>query len=274
MFAVLRVEKEQASSIFGKLLHRMKQHRIRAETVETPLGSFLLLTAASERIDWDKAAALCGRAGKNLVLPRELALPENAPVRRFVPVSFSLLLLKNTSVELIRRCKLPLYRKIVTLVDPQALYLDFVPELLCYCITVRVVTARPERYAALSEQLMEELGASIVVTDEPDSLGGSVLVICPDSGDVGGLSAAVPVLTAGDADAPSQSRFVVGDPQLRPRGELAACLPHGISPLDFAGALYQFGGWRGAEKLTASTLRCKSNLLTPAELAEYVAKRG
>ncbi|WP_123811014.1 hypothetical protein [Hydrogenoanaerobacterium saccharovorans] len=269
LFAVLRVEKQKSEGIFARLLHRMKQRKITAETVNTPFGSYVLLTAGSEHVDWDKVAALCGRAGKNLVMSRCLCPPEDSSIGRFEPTALTSKVLRNTCVEIIRRSKLPLYRKIITLVDPMARYVDFVPELLYHCITVKVVTTQVECYNRLSEHLMEELGASIVVTDDMDSFGGSVLVICPDSNPADKIVTTVPVLTAGTIDGGFACKLV-GDLQIQPRGELAACTPKGIAPLDFAGALYELNGWQGAEKLTAHTLRCKENLLTPSQIAQYL----
>ncbi|WP_312640550.1 hypothetical protein [Hydrogenoanaerobacterium sp.] len=269
LFAVLRIEKQQDEGIFARLLHRMKQRKMKAEAVDTPFGSYALLTAQSMQVDWDKVDALCGRAGRNLVLPRQLSIPEGYALRRFVPTALTLRVLCNTCVEIIRHSKLPLYRKIVTLVDPMAHYIDFVPELLYHCITVKVATSQVERYNLLSEQLMEELGASIVVTDSLDNFDSSILVVCPGDEGLDKIVTNAPVLTAGNIDIPSVCKLV-GDMQIQPRGELAAYVPKGITPLDFAGALYELSGWQGATKLTAHTLRCKDNLLHPSEIAKYL----
>lgn len=271
MFAVLQIEKGQGEGIFAKFLHRMKKRTILTRTVQTKLGEYLLVTAYSERINWDKVAQITGRAGKNLVLPRRIELPPGCPVRRFTPDTFRLQVLLNTCVDVIRHTKLPLYRKIVTLVDQNGVYTQFVPELLCYCMTVKVVTAAQERYRILSEQMMEELGASIVVTDHMEGCDGSMLVIAPDAQQAAEVAQPVAVITAGEIDRPALCKLV-GDLRIKPKGDLAACIPKEIDALDFAAALCQLGGWQAGARLAAGMLRCKNNRLTTTEFVDYLER--
>lgn len=271
MFAVIQIEKGQGEGIFARLLHRMKKRAILVQPVQTALGSYMLVTLRSERVNWDKVAAALGRAARFAVMPRTLELPEGCPVRRFEPESFLSHLLLNTCIDTIRQTKLPLYRKIVTLVDSNGRYADYVPELLCHCITVVVVTAAQERYSAVSERMMEELGAGIVVTDSADGCAGSMLVIAPETEDAVKVTQPVVVITAGDIDQPAPCRMV-GDLRLSARGELAGCVPRGIDPLDFGAAMYLHSGWKGGGKLKADTLRCKNNVLSTAEIARYIER--
>ena len=272
MFAVLRVKSLSATGIIGRLLHKIKKHSVKAELVKTPLGSYLLLEAESESINWKKVENLCGRAGKRLVMPPELELPQVTTLKRFVPEALTGRIMLNTCTEVIRRCHLPLYRKIVTLVDINAEYTYYVPELLCNCITVRVVTACDDRYDEVSRQMMEELGASVLVTNtlgEPQEQGDSIFIICPNGNAASTILSKTPVFTLGNIDVPAPSKLI-GDLQIKPQGQLAELLPHGIAAIDFAGAMYDYFGWQGGKKLLASTLRCKGNLLQQCDIIEYL----
>lgn len=271
MFAVLQIEKGQEEGIFARFLHKMKKRTILTRTVQTKLGEYLLVTTYSEQINWDKVAQITGRAGRNLVLPRRIQLPQGCPVRRFEPDAFRLQVLLNTCVDVIRHTKLPLYRKIVTLVDQDGAYTQFVPDLLCYCMTVKVVTAAQERYGTLSEKMMEELGASIVVTDHMEGSDGSMLIIAPDAEQAVQVAQPVAVITAGDIDRPALCKLV-GDLRIQPKGDLAACVPKEIDALDFAAAMCQLSGWHAGNRLAAGMLRCKNNQLTTTEFVGYLER--
>lgn len=276
MFAVLRIKSGAPEGIFGRFLHRIKKHRIKAGVVKTAFGSYLLLEAESDSINWRKAEYLCGRACRRVVMPPGIAPPPGFSIMRFEPYTFKSRVLLNTCAELIRRCKLPLYRKIVTLVDKNADYMEYVPTLLCHCITVRVVTQSEGRYNRLSDKMMEELGAGIIVTgslgDTPDA-GGSVMIICPDGGEAAELCASAPVFTLGGIDVPSRAQLV-GDLQVKASGQLYEALPHGISAADFAGALYELCGWQDGGKLAANTMRCKENTLKLCDIIKYLERQA
>lgn len=269
LFAVLRIEKGQNGGLLSRAVHRIKRRKLTVQPTDTPLGSYLLLTAYSERINWDKVEAVCGRAAHALVLPPGLEPPEGGLAARFEPDALRAQLICNACLEIIHRCRVPLYRKVVTLVDRQAYFTDLIPDLLCQCITVRVVTEREAEYRRVSERMMEELGASLLVSNHMEGAGGSLLVLCPDGDGAERLATTVPVLTGGGIDRPSPCRLV-GDPRIKPTGELAGIVPAGIDPLDFAGAFYQFGRWKAAGQLRVDTLRCKGNQLKPGDIARFI----
>ncbi|MEG1084300.1 MAG: hypothetical protein RSE04_07645 [Hydrogenoanaerobacterium sp.] len=272
MFAVLKIKKTDSIGIFAKLLQKIKRHKIKTELIKTPKCSYLLIVAECEDVPWGKVEAVCGRACRSIVLPRYFELPQGTFLKRFMPTALANKVLINTCIEVIRRCHLPLYRKTVTLVDSLAAYTELVPNLLSCCITVKVVTQRQEIYKKLSYNMMEEIGAGIIVTDEfgeHDKQGDCLFVICPDGNEAAALDTDAPVFTLGNIDCAAKCKLV-GDIKIAIRGELSHFLPRGIDPMDFAGALYEYSGKQSFSKQTAVTLRCGRNILTPYNITEYL----
>lgn len=268
MFAVLQVEADGERGLFGRLLHRLRRHSVRVSEAECPLGAYTLVTVYSATPHWDKVAARLGRMAGSVVMPRRMALPQGCAVVRYEPRGLALAVLKSTAVAAVRKARIPLYRKAVTLIDPHGLYADFVRELLCYCMTVKVVTQETEHYEAVCEEMLEELGAGIVYADSYGLCEDSVLIVCPEPADAAGLCTRAPVLTAGEPVASAGCRMA-GAPQIRAPVELAEHVPRGIAPLDFLGAFYE-GGRLAPKVMPQCELRCGKRILGAQDIAQYL----
>ena len=264
MIAVLQVN-SGADGLFGRLLHFVRRRHVRVEEISCPLGSYALVTVYSDSPDWDKVAQRLGRLAQDVVLPHGLTLPPACPVGRFQPRALALRAVKETALAAVRLARIPLYRKAVTLIDPRGLYADFVRELLCHCMTVKVVTQAAELYEAVSEEMLQELGAGIVCADSLGLCEGSVLILCPEPGDAAGLCTKAPVLTAGEPLQNAGCRMA-GAPQIRAPAGFAEYIPHGIAPLDFLGAL----GPNLVKDPIMCELRCGKRMLTAQDIAKYM----
>lgn len=222
---------------------------------------FYTLGVASGRhgINWNAVAEKCGKYASRIVAPVNLPLPDGTPLRRFVPCSTVYSYVLNTAVKLLRSASPDPHSFTLTLTDRLALLNGATLDLIELCACVRIITSRPERYAAACEDALKNYGASIILrscyepTQKPD------VVICAD-GAICSLMKNAAVFTA-KSGGYGNVVFSLGGVELLPQH--SALLPDGAKELDLAGALTELCGstaYSGAcfKDINVSCGKCRS----------------
>ena len=196
------------------------------------------VTSGRNVTNWNAVAEKCGKYASRIVAPVSLPLPDGTSLRRFVPCSTVYTLVLNTAVKLLRSAAPDPHSFTLTLTDRLALLSGATVDLIELCACVRIITARPEKYAAACENALNDYGASIILrscyepTQKPD------VVICADGAICASMENAA-VFTAKNSGC-GNVVFSMGGVDLLPQHR--EFLPDGARELDLIGALAELCG--------------------------------
>jgi len=209
---------------------------LRQVNVRAGAAFFVLSCPWNKRgLDWEAIRETAGRLSQKLLLPPGVVPPEDSGCAALVCTKYRQKLLFNTGLTLIKQCGLPPRRTSITVLDSGARLTAEIRQLMPLAATVRVISERPERYRDLQESLMDEFGASLLVTEAPNAAQGITFILALDS-DCPVFTGDTVVFSNGE---PSHCRFAVsGSGCILPEA-YAAVLPPGIVPEAFAEALYE-----------------------------------
>lgn len=244
MFVALElVEQDTAGQgIFGSIFNILTRPKPWLEKAEFLGARYGVIHAAdgARGPDWEAIEALAGRFAGRMLLPGGLTPPPGSAIARPPCPRFEKKVLLATACELIRRTRMPMYRRILGVIDPEAAHTDLLFPLLRHYTSVRVVTGNLERYEQAAARMMEELGAPVLVGSAVSLLEGCVLILAPGAaGPEGALPC--PVLAGeGFPALPGQER--IESLRAGVTAELAARCPGGIAPHRFAAALHDLCG--------------------------------
>ena len=256
----------------GKLgiLDRLRGGRLTGESGQAAGGSYQIIRWSGCGVpDWELIESACRRAYNRVLIPQGVRVPEG--VRIIAPEfpHFERRIMRDTACEIACRSGLPLYRRVLGLVDPGGELAGLLPRLLRYYSLVKVVTENFGLYGEESERMMNELGAPVLVGCEPDSLGDCMLVLARSAGHLPKKALDVPVLCI--------SGFPGGAPcitlpQITPSREIIETCPPDIPLQRFTGALYEFSGVRDMS-FTATAMLCDYRQSSLAETVREVSDR-
>ena len=210
--------------------------------------SFYRLTTQSVRgeIPWERIADAAGTLRTCMLLPKGMSPDETSGVRAFVPQTLPLLLLFNAGLCDLRARGLPAQETQVTVIDERAVLADRIDCLAPFAGTLRVCTAKPERFFSAQRRLLEQNGLSLCLSGMAAPL--------PDSGVLFAQSCArAPRLFRGLMFTCERRRFlraetVVGTDLVLPPAFETLREPE-IDRIQFAAALYERCGVKELENL-------------------------
>ena len=184
-------------------------------------------------IIWKNVEARCGRYASRIVAPRSISLPDGCNLSRFTPSAIISSLVFNTAKSTVSSAAPAPDSFVLTVTDRNALSVSRVCELLPFCSTVRVITSRPEKYAAACEKALTDFGATLILRHAYEPTRKPDIVICCDG---------VVCSAMNNAAVIAYKRRTCGKIRLCGNGinlteKHREFLPEGIEPLDFAGAL-------------------------------------
>lgn len=259
MFVALEVAEPDYGGIFRGILNILTKPKPQIEAREAYGAAYgaIIAKKPASAADWRKIETLAGRYGDTMLFPEGIVPPP--PLREAVYPRFTRRLILGTAVEIIKRTRMPMYRRIAGLVDENGEYADFLFTLLHHYTTVKVFSRRHELYEAQAERMMEELGAPVILCEDHASLSDCVLVVAPD-GINSSAKLKCPVLgIQGDAQ---QCDFIT-DLRFVPTAEQARLCPAGIEPHKFFAALYEYGCVESIGSIASRmTFRCVESDLT------------
>lgn len=265
MFVVLRVN-SPPKGLFAKHKIRKAVNNSCLQSVSTENGLpfyFLDLPEGMSPSLWDTAEKKCGRYASRIVAPRTLALPDCGKIRRFFPAEMPSILIFNTAIDIIKKSRIAPDRISITVTDISARHSSGLESLLPLSSAVRIVTARPERYASACQRAFEEYGASVLLRSEYEPSGKPDIIICCD----GRLSP-----KAENAAVFCHKSKSIGKLQIRGSGinlkpHHREIIPESIDAVDFAGALTELCGCSEYKKSIFSNteISCENCENTSAE---------
>ncbi len=240
MFVVLNIIKSEKSILKRRIQKRkIAEKGLHICRCEKGLPFYILDVLDGKRgVNWTAVAEQCGRYSLRIIAPKNIALPDDSGLKRFVPVSMGSHLVFNTAVKTIKNTCLPPDGFSITLTDRNALHPARICELLPLTSYIRIVTARPERYAVACAHALDEFGASLILrsvyeqTEKPD------IVICCD----GAVTAAMCNSAVFAFRKKSGGKILFSGSEISLLQNHRDVLPENIDSVDFSGALTELCG--------------------------------
>lgn len=232
-------------------------------------AEFLLLEAQVNRKgkpDWDAVARLTRPLTRYLLTPVGMEPPEHLGFAPTVFNEFERRVLLQCACDLVNDNRIPLFRRILGLYDPQGELAEDLLYLLHHYTSVRVVSHNLEAYQESADLVMEELGAPVMLGEEPSDFSDCILLLCPgDVAEALPLLPACPVL-AGGIFADFQGCNVFSAPRVSANSPHISQLPRGSDFHTFAGAVFHSHGvWLPQLKLARLLINGKESLLQEAK---------
>lgn len=239
MFVVLRIINADENKIKRKQRKIIADSQAVSHSTDKGLPFFTLdVLERKKGIDWESVSEKCGRYSSRIVAPRSITLPEIRNLHRFISRSTVPSLIFNTAVDRISKAKLPPESISITLTDRNAVMASRVCRLLPFASRVRVITARPERYASACTKAMDDFGATLIIRASYEPVSSTDIVICCDGVVTPSMENAV--IFTDSKKSGGKIRFCCSGLELLPVHK--EIIPENVDPVDFAGALFELCG--------------------------------
>lgn len=254
-----------------KLINRLKTDTVGVEIKKSRGVAVkqVTYTSYSGKIKLDRIDCIIGAQRNHLLCSPRLKFPENSGYRRFSSNRFSARLCTNMALKAVEECVKPETLKI-GIYDPQGESHDFLYYILKHCADVTVVTERADIYQTELDRVMEELGATAVITKNTSDLAECRFVIAPCViEEVLPLRQEALVLTAGSPKVPSNG-LVYYKYHLRMPNGFDALKPKELDEEYFCSALYTLGSQYELGSIVPIFCRNYSSSQTVKSLSAYL----
>ena len=225
----------------GKLnfLDRLKKDEITIDFLKARGVCLKLVTYKSykKKISLSKLDCATGHHKTRLLCAENLKFPTGSGYKRFYTPYFSARLCTNMALEIAKNCKTPQNLKI-GLYDINGDFSDLPFHLLKYVQALVIVTENNRVYEAELDYLMNELGATAIVTEKKSELGNCNFVIAPMP-----IKESLPVksdaiVLTNEKPLVQQSGLVYYNYQIKMPNGFAKIKPDNIDEVYFCSALY------------------------------------
>lgn len=170
----------EKDNLLKKILYKIKNDKVDVK-IEQARGVHIKqvkYTSYSGKLKLEKVDKFIGAQKSKLVCNEKLKFPQNSGYKRFNSYDFSIRLCTNMALKIVSEMESPEKLRI-GIYDTKAISADILPMLLKHCSNVIVVTDNEERYYEVTEQAMDELGATAVITKNINEIENCDLIIAP-----------------------------------------------------------------------------------------------
>ncbi len=256
MFVVLQTE-ARAESFFQRLKEQVYPQEPELTKIAVRNGApFFVLKVKKKKtgVQWDDVAFAAGRCASHIVASEDEEIPENGIVRRFLPKYLPFMMLLSTAINALKICEVPHTDISIGIMDKLGALANIADKAADAASVVKVVTERERVYERVSDELMENHGASLIYGSQAEMLRDCNVIICREREEAGSSNAAIFSVSDGGIIHGSEKSFAAGRFEM-PK-EYEGILPKGVNPITFASALHELCGVRGFEDMPYKTLVC------------------
>lgn len=203
--------------------------------------------------DWDEVVWAAREYARWILLPDGVQLPQGSPLRAYVPDAFDREVLLRTACRLIAATRMPMYKRVLGIIDEHGRHTGMLPELLRHYTSVKALTRNAARYEQAAERMMYELGAPVLQVEGLSGFSDCALVLAPEAySSQEDARLKCPVLAAKPVKLRYRTDVVDRLCVSLPDTQAGDALPEGIDTHLLAGALYELCGVRAFEPAAAS----------------------
>ena len=169
MFAVLQLSEPK---------NKLKRGRITSQRIALPSGGAFFVVSVEKsfgKIPWKKLEKSLGILRKDVLLPKGTLIPEGVNITAFSAQLFPRILLMNSAAEYIAKNKSDFIPGSLCIFDEMGIYLTYIERLMNCFSLIKIVTDKRAEYEGLSQQLLENYGLSLVISNKASACGDAVI---------------------------------------------------------------------------------------------------
>lgn len=140
----------------------------------------ILVKSKRGKIKWKKIAKLLGKKEFKLLFPNQLPIMTKLGIKRFSSINLQKRLCKNAVLEVLNKAKLNPNKLRISLIDETGEHYELLRKIIKFSSQIDVITLNERLYLEKQMDLMDEFGASVMVTKNKDWLFKSDIVVAPE----------------------------------------------------------------------------------------------
>lgn len=180
MITALSINTPERGKGIKRLINSLRNNKINVE-LRRARGvciKHITYTSYNGKINIGKIDKYIGPQRNRLLCAEEYGFPKESGYKRFYSPKFVSRLCTNMALDILAKCRNS--EKITLgLYDPDASLHGYLARVLEFCCEVFVVTDSTESYLAELDAVMDEFGATAVITRQREELGRCDLIIAP-----------------------------------------------------------------------------------------------
>ena len=263
MFATIKTVSEP-ENFWKKVKYNLMPPPIQSEVVHVDGGSdFLKLTVPIVRgkIYWNHVQSVAGAAAGNLLMTKDITIHEQAQLRAFRSDKLSELVTINSFFKLLSLLPGGILEKECAVIDYPGTLAKNLRLLPRRCRTVRIITANAVKYKALSEESLAQYGCALQIGNDITKAFDATVILMPHRAQIPTAFSAQSLVFAAFRENLYTARLITPEGISLPEKYLSL-MPGGISPLQFAGALYELSGVSALKDSVCPAFRLQNQILS------------
>lgn len=177
MLTLLEITNDPRTGI-RRMLGRLTPPRVDSWMRGAGRTSYLRILAERRegRMDWRLISKYCLDPSMRIIMPRGENIPAEVCLRRFVPTAFLRRLRENYALSVLKSSELSPGSRSIAISGQEAEIEQLLPRLVPLVGEVRIITRRAYAIRAAAEQISEQTGLAIVVTERQDASNCNILL--------------------------------------------------------------------------------------------------
>lgn len=277
MFICILPKKYTSLSIGDKIRYTFGRYTPDVIEINTQDMHYCIIELIEKKgnINFDYILNIAPRFSKNIVVPKDIILPDSLGLSSHVPKKLNKALCLNSIIDILENTKIPFIRRVIGIVDKDGMYTDYVEKMIKYFPTVKVYTENLDIYGMITEKMMDLYGAALLVDDTPEFLNNCNIVLSPETVDqfiYSALTFPLIVCPQNISDGnTSQNIFVIGDVDFPQK--YINDITELFDPLTFFDAAYTFCHTKDLDNCSIINYTKNSDTFSPKELTKLVENR-
>lgn len=187
MIVVLTVKKSKEEKIFKRILSFILGNKITFEkkSLRSIKILYVSVTEQNKKVPWKKISKILKNKTCDILCNENIQVPSSYDFFRYNSTSLQEEFCKNAVINGLKSSKIDPDKLIVTLFDPIGKHSEILKKLILFSNQVFVITYNQKKYLKFQEKIMNEYGASIVVSDDLNWLFKSQVVLAPSKITIG-----------------------------------------------------------------------------------------
>lgn len=178
MITILSIEKKERITLFDKIKNFIYVSHPEVSALEYRGTTIVNIKfeQVGKKIPWKKIAKIAGDNKNKILCSENIIFPQDLDFKRFNSSSFMKKLCENAVFSILKIARLPQSKLKICLYDPRGIYVNILEKLLPFSSHINVMTDNFDFYSIVSEKLMDNYGASLIIRSLKSKADCDILV--------------------------------------------------------------------------------------------------
>ncbi len=181
MFSIILKKEDEAKSLFNnikKFFNRTKFYLYFEKSFEC--NYVKVVVEDISKVNWEEVKTILYKTSNNVIFSNDIINFPRGLFKEVETESYSNLLTINTLESIFKLSNISCEDIKATLIDVRGIYIDYARMMVKYCGKLKVYTDRFDIYENFAEDMLDELGAIVIVVNEFINFEDNNLIVCPD----------------------------------------------------------------------------------------------